>query len=132
MNENAFPSVEEQLARIREGALEIIPEEELAAKLKRSRETGVPLVIKQGFDPTRPDLHVGHAVSIHKLRTFQELEHRVVFVIGDFTARVGDPSGQSETRPMLSEAEIEENLVTPSFAETASGWGSWTSSTCCV
>jgi tyrosyl-tRNA synthetase len=108
----SFPPVEEQLERIREGALEIIPETELAAKLTRSRETGVPLVIKQGFDPTRPDLHIGHAVSIHKLRTFQELGHRVVFVIGDFTARVGDPSGQSETRPMLSEAEIEENLVT--------------------
>jgi tyrosyl-tRNA synthetase len=107
-----FPPVEDQLKRIREGALEVIPEEELAAKLTRSRETGVPLVIKQGFDPTRPDLHIGHAVSIHKLRTFQELGHRVVFVIGDFTARVGDPSGQSETRPMLSEAEIEENLVT--------------------
>lgn len=111
-NDAGFPPVEDQLERIREGALEVIPEEELAAKLTRSRETGVPLVIKQGFDPTRPDLHIGHAVSIHKLRTFQELGHRVVFVIGDFTARVGDPSGQSETRPMLSEAEIEENLVT--------------------
>jgi tyrosyl-tRNA synthetase len=111
-NHVAFPPVLDQLERIREGALEVIPEEELAAKLERSRETGVPLVIKQGFDPTRPDLHIGHAVSIHKLRTFQELGHRVVFVIGDFTARVGDPSGQSETRPMLSEAEIEENLVT--------------------
>ena len=111
-NDAGFPPVEDQLERIREGALEVIPEEELAAKLTRSRETGVPLVIKQGFDPTRPDLHIGHAVSIHKLRTFQELGHRVVFVIGDFTARVGDPSGQSETRPMLSEAEIEGNLVT--------------------
>jgi len=112
MTKRAFPPVEEQLERIREGALEVIPEEELTGKLTRSRETGVPLVIKQGFDPTRPDLHIGHAVSIHKLRTFQELGHRVVFVIGDFTARVGDPSGQSETRPMLSEAEIEENLIT--------------------
>ncbi len=111
-NDEGFPPVEDQLERIREGALEVIPEEELAGKLTRSRETGVPLVIKQGFDPTRPDLHIGHAVSIHKLRTFQELGHRVVFVIGDFTARVGDPSGQSETRPMLSEAEIEENLIT--------------------
>ena len=111
-NDADFPPVEAQLESIRQGAVEVIPEEELAAKLKRSRETGEPLVIKQGFDPTRPDLHIGHAVSIHKLRTFQELGHRVVFVIGDFTARVGDPSGQSETRPMLSEAEIEENLVT--------------------
>ena len=100
------------MERILAGAVEAIPEEELVAKLARSRESRVPLVVKQGFDPTRPDLHIGHAVSIHKLRTFQELGHRVVFVIGDFTARVGDPSGQSETRPMLSEEEIEENLVT--------------------
>jgi tyrosyl-tRNA synthetase len=107
-----FAPIEEQLERIRAGAAELIPEEELAAKLARSRETGVPLVIKQGFDPTRPDLHIGHAVSIRKLRTFQELGHRVVFVIGDFTARVGDPSGQSDTRPMLGEVEIERNLVT--------------------
>ena len=112
MTKRAFPSVDEQLDRIREGVAEILPEEELVAKLARSRETGRPLVIKQGFDPTRPDLHIGHAVSIHKLRTFQELGHRVVFVIGDFTARIGDPSGRSETRPMLSEEEIEENLVT--------------------
>ncbi len=100
------------MERILAGAVEAIPEHELAEKLARSRQTGDPLVVKQGFDPTRPDLHIGHAVSIHKLRTFQELGHRVVFVIGDFTARVGDPSGQSETRPMLSEEEIEENLVT--------------------
>jgi len=111
-NDVGFPPVDEQLARIREGAVEILPEEELVAKLARSRETGRPLVIKQGFDPTRPDLHIGHAVSIHKLRTFQELGHGVVFVIGDFTARIGDPSGRSETRPMLSEAEIEQNLIT--------------------
>ncbi len=105
-----FPEVDEQLERIRAGAVEILPEEELVEKLRRSREADTPLVVKQGFDPTRPDLHIGHAVSLHKLRTFQDLGHRVVFVMGDFTARVGDPSGRDETRPMLSEGEIDENL----------------------
>ena len=98
--------------RILQGAEEAIPEEELEQKLERSRSTGTPLTVKQGFDPTRPDLHIGHAVSLHKLRTFQELGHRVVFVIGDFTARIGDPSGQDETRPVLSEEEVRENLAT--------------------
>ena len=107
-----FLPVQEQLDRIREGAAEIIPEDELASKLERSRAQGSPLVIKQGFDPTRPDLHIGHGVSLYKLRTFQELGHTVVFVMGDFTARVGDPSGRDETRPMLSEEEIEANLLT--------------------
>ncbi len=107
-----FLPAEAQLERIREGAAEILPEEDLLTKLRRSREAGQPLIVKQGFDPTRPDLHIGHAVSLHKLRTFQELGHRVVFVIGDFTARVGDPSGRDETRPPLSEVEIEANLVT--------------------
>lgn len=107
-----FLPVPEQMARIREHAVEIVPEGALEEKLARSRDAGVPLVVKQGFDPTRPDLHIGHAVSLHKLRTFQELGHRVVFVMGTFTARVGDPSGRDETRPMLSEEEIEENLRT--------------------
>jgi tyrosyl-tRNA synthetase len=97
---------------IRRGALEIIPEDELARKLEGSRESGTPLVVKQGFDPTRPDLHIGHAVSIRKLRTFQELGHTVVFVVGDYTARVGDPTGRSETRPTLSPEEIEANART--------------------
>ena len=107
-----FPPVAEQLDLIREGADAILPEAELAAKLERSRREGRPLVIKQGFDPTRPDLHIGHAVSLWKLRAFQDLGHQVVFVMGDFTARVGDPSGRDETRPMLSREAIEENLVT--------------------
>lgn len=107
-----FLPVEAQLERIREQAAEILPEEELSRKLHRSRERGEPLVVKQGFDPTRPDLHIGHAVSLHELRVFQELGHRVVFVIGDFTARIGDPSGRDETRPVLSEEEIEANLGT--------------------
>jgi tyrosyl-tRNA synthetase len=107
-----FKPVREQLELIREGVVEIIPEDELARKLERSLETGTGLVVKEGFDPTRPDLHVGHAVSINKLQTFQELGHQVVFVVGDFTALVGDPSGQDETRPQLSEAEIRANMKT--------------------
>ncbi len=107
-----FPPIEEQLKRIRELTEEIIPEDELARKLERSRESGAGLVVKEGFDPTRPDLHVGHAVSIRLLKVFQELGHDVVFVVGDFTGRVGDPSGQDETRPQLSEAEIRANMKT--------------------
>ena len=107
-----FLPVDEQIRRIRAGAESIVPEHELVAKLERSAREDRPLLIKEGFDPTRPDLHIGHGVSIHKLRTFQELGHRVVFVMGDFTARVGDPSGRDETRPMLSEEEIESNLAT--------------------
>jgi tyrosyl-tRNA synthetase len=107
-----FAPVGEQLGLIRAAAQEIIPEEELARKLERSIETGTGLVVKEGFDPTRPDLHLGHAVSIKLLRVFQELGHQVVFVVGDFTALVGDPSGQDETRPQLGDAEIRENMKT--------------------
>src|SRR5512143_3736358 len=107
-----FPSVNEQMDAIRQGAVEIVPEEDLARKLERSRQRGEPLTIKQGFDPTRPHLHVGYLVSIRKLRTFQELGHRVVFLLRDFTALVGDPSGRSETRPRLSEEEVERNAAT--------------------
>jgi tyrosyl-tRNA synthetase len=109
---SGFPTVNEQMDAIRRGAVEIIPEDALAAKLERSRVERRPLLIKQGFDPTRPDLHIGHAVSLRKLRTFVELGHEVVFVVGDYTARVGDPSGRSETRPRLSPAEIEANART--------------------
>ena len=107
-----FPPVTEQMDAIRADALEIISEDELVRKLERSVRTGEPLIIKQGFDPTRPDLHIGHAVSIRKLRTFQELGHQVVFVVGDYTALVGDPTGRSELRPQLSEEEIAENART--------------------
>jgi tyrosyl-tRNA synthetase len=97
---------------IRENALEILSEEELERKLERSQREGRPLVIKQGFDPTRPDLHIGHAVSIRQLRVFQELGHDVVFVVGDYTALIGDPTGRSELRPQLSEREVAENART--------------------
>lgn len=108
----SFPPVAEQLAAIREGVLEIVGEEELVRKLERAQRTGRPLVVKQGFDPTRPDLHLGHAVSLRKLRTFQELGHEVVFVVGDLTARVGDPTGRSEQRPPLSAEEVAANART--------------------
>ena len=107
-----FAPVNEQMDEIRRGALEVIPEEDLARKLERSARDNKPLLIKQGFDPTRPDLHIGHAVSIRKLRAFQELGHQVVFVVGSYTARIGDPSGRSETRPRLSAEEIDANART--------------------
>ena len=105
----SFAPVNEQMDEIRRDTLEIVPEDELARKLERSLKSGKPLVIKQGFDPTRPDLHIGHAVSLRKLRTFQELGHDVVFVMGDYTALIGDPSGRSDLRPQLSEEEVREN-----------------------
>lgn len=98
----------EAWAEIRRGADEIIPEDELAQRL----ESGKPLVIKAGFDPTAPDLHLGHTVLINKLRQFQELGHEVVFLIGDFTGMIGDPSGKNATRPALSEAQIRDNART--------------------
>jgi tyrosyl-tRNA synthetase len=108
----SFPSVAEQLEAIRRDVLEILPEDALVRKLERSHRENRPLVVKQGFDPTRPDLHLGHAVSIRKLRDFQELGHQVVFVVGDYTAMIGDPSGRSELRPQLSRQEVEENART--------------------
>ncbi len=105
-------SVREQIELIREKAVEITPDDELARKLERSHDTGVGLIVKEGFDPTRPDLHLGHAVSIQLLKLFQDLGHQVVFVVGDFTGLVGDPSGQDQTRPQLSEEEIRANMKT--------------------
>lgn len=101
-------SIEDQLAIIRRGSDEILVEEDLVAKLKEGR----PLRIKAGFDPTAPDLHLGHTVLINKLRQFQDLGHQVLFLIGDFTGMIGDPSGKSATRPPLSEAEVKENAKT--------------------
>jgi tyrosyl-tRNA synthetase len=107
-----FAPVQEQLDAIRREAQEIVPEETLEKKLDRSMRMGTPLRVKQGFDPTRPDLHIGHAVSLRILRTFQELGHEVIFVVGDYTARVGDPSGRSEQRPRLTPEEIAANAQT--------------------
>src|SRR5437867_5499695 len=97
-----------QLELIKRGAIDVLPEEELVAKLKRGR----PLKIKTGFDPTAPDLHLGHTVLIRKLRQFQELGHEVIFLIGDFTGMIGDPSGKTATRPQLTREEINANAET--------------------
>ncbi len=102
----------QQLAIIQQGADEILPLEELERKLDRSVAESRPLVIKQGFDPTAPDIHLGHAVGLRKLRQFQDLGHRVVFLIGDFTALIGDPSGRSEMRPSMCREEVEANAET--------------------
>ncbi len=101
-------SPEEQLKIIRQGTSDIIGEDELLAKLKK----GKSLRIKIGFDPTAPDLHLGHLVQLKKLKDFQDLGHKVIFLVGDFTAAIGDPTGKNETRPPLSRKEIEENAKT--------------------
>lgn len=108
----SFKKPQEQLEIIKRGTSEIISEEELLAKFKRSAEENEPLRIKAGFDPTAPDLHLGHCVLLKKLREFQNLGHTVLFLIGDFTAMIGDPSGRSETRPPLTEAEVKQNAET--------------------
>jgi tyrosyl-tRNA synthetase len=106
------PPVDEQLAQIRLGTAAIVSEGELRTKLERARRAGTPLRIKVGFDPTAPDLHLGHTVVIQKMRQFQDLGHTVYFVIGDFTGLIGDPTGKSETRKPLTRAEVEANAQT--------------------
>ena len=105
----SFPSIDIQLALIQQGVEEIIPEAELQDKLEQSRKNGQPLVVKLGCDPSRPDLHIGHAVVLRKLRHFQDLGHQAVLVIGDFTAMIGDPSGRNKTRPQLTLEETKVN-----------------------
>src|SRR5512135_2250455 len=100
--------IETQLALIKRGADELLIESELSDKLKAGR----PLRVKAGFDPTAPDLHLGHTVLINKLRHFQDLGHQVLFLIGDFTAMIGDPSGKNATRPPLTREQIDENART--------------------
>ncbi|MBU4195030.1 MAG: tyrosine--tRNA ligase [Actinobacteria bacterium] len=104
--------VREQMELISSGTVEVIPEGEMRRKVARSLETGRPLVVKLGVDPTRPDLHIGHSVPLTKLRHFQQLGHQVVLIIGDFTALIGDPSMQDATRPVLTEEEVEKNART--------------------
>jgi tyrosyl-tRNA synthetase len=112
MSETKFKSVDEQLAYLKKGTAEIIREEELKAKLGKSLKTGKPLRAKLGVDPTAPDIHLGHTVVIRKLKHFQDMGHTAVFLIGDFTALVGDPTGQSETRPPLSREQVAANAKT--------------------
>lgn len=104
--------VERQMAVIRRGVAEIVPEDELRKKIERAVTTGKPLKVKLGLDPSAPDIHVGHTVVLHKLRQFQELGHIVQIVIGDFTGRIGDPTGKSETRKQLTEEEVKANAAT--------------------
>src|ERR1700726_2927697 len=112
MTETKFKPVDEQLAYLKKGVAEIIRESELKAKLEESVKTGKPLRAKLGVDPTAPDLHLGHTVVIRKLKHFQDMGHTAVFLIGDFTALVGDPTGQSETRPPLSREQVDTNANT--------------------
>lgn len=112
MTSRSFLPVDDQLTVIRRGVVDLIPEEELVAKLKASRSEGRPLRIKLGCDPTRPDLHLGHSVILRKLRQFQDLGHEAILIIGDFTALIGDPTGQNKTRPPLTEEEIRSNATT--------------------
>jgi tyrosyl-tRNA synthetase len=107
-----FKPVDEQLAYIKKGSAEIIRESELREKLEASRKSGKPLIVKAGFDPTAPDLHLGHTVLIRKLKHFQDLGHTVVFLIGDFTGLIGDPTGRNVTRKPLSREEIDQNAET--------------------
>lgn len=112
MSEVKVRSAKEQLEYLRKGAVEIITEEEAIQKFENSIRTGVPLTVKVGFDPTAPDLHLGHAVLLRKMKHFQDLGHTVIFLIGDFTASIGDPTGRSRTRPPLSAETIAANAET--------------------
>jgi tyrosyl-tRNA synthetase len=112
MAQTNFKPVEEQLAYLKKGVAEIIPEAELAAKLESSLKTGKPLRVYLGVDPTAPDLHLGHTVVLRKLKHFQDLGHTAVFLIGDFSAMIGDPTGVSETRPPLTREQVDANAKT--------------------
>jgi tyrosyl-tRNA synthetase len=112
MTTTTFKPVAEQLAYLKKGSAEIIREAELQTKLEKSVKTGKPLRVKLGVDPTAPDIHLGHTVVIRKLKHFQEMGHTAVFLIGDFTAMVGDPTGQSETRPPLTREQVNANAET--------------------
>ena len=105
-------TIDEQLQFLKKGTVDLIREEDLKAKLERSAKTGKPLRVKLGLDPTAPDIHVGHTVVIRKLKAFQDLGHTVIFLIGDFTGMIGDPSGKNVTRPPLSREEINTNAET--------------------
>ncbi|MCI5143340.1 MAG: tyrosine--tRNA ligase, partial [Candidatus Electrothrix sp. ATG1] len=105
-------SVEEQIALIERGCAELISREDLEKKLRNALEKDKPLIVKAGFDPTAPDLHLGHTVLLQKMRQFQQLGHSIHFLIGDFTGLIGDPTGKSETRPPLTRDDIARNAET--------------------
>lgn len=105
-------SPEDQLRELKRGAFEILPEEELLKKLKKSYETQKPLIVKFGADPSRPDIHLGHTVVLQKLKLLQDFGHEIYFLIGDYTAQIGDPTGKNKTRPILTDEEVKENAKT--------------------
>src|SRR6187402_1151225 len=105
-------NIDEQVAHLKKGTVDVIREDDLRSKLERTKKTGKPLRIKLGLDPTAPDIHLGHTVVIRKLKAFQELGHTVIFLIGDFTGMIGDPSGRNVMRPPLSRDEINANAET--------------------
>jgi tyrosyl-tRNA synthetase len=109
---SSFKPVAEQLAYLKKGVAEIIREEELRTRLEKSYKTGIPLRVYLGVDPTAPDIHLGHTVVLRKLKHFQDMGHTAIFLIGDFSARIGDPTGRSETRPPLSREEVNANAKT--------------------
>ncbi|HKI86603.1 MAG TPA: tyrosine--tRNA ligase, partial [Thermoanaerobaculia bacterium] len=112
MNQLRFPPVDDQLKLLRRGAVDLVTEEELRKKLEHSSQSGTPLLVKVGFDPSSPDLHLGHTVLLRKMLHFQQLGHKVVFLVGDFTAMIGDPTGKKATRPQLSREQVEANSKT--------------------
>ena len=107
-----FPPVDEQMSRLRRGAVDLIDEDQLRKRLRKSIEAQKPLVVKVGFDPTSPDLHLGHTVLLRKMKHFQNCGHEVIFLVGDFTAMIGDPTGKKTTRPQLTREQVLENSKT--------------------
>ena len=112
MAKQEFEPVEMQFQELTRGVVDLTTEAQFRKKLERSYETGTPLTVKVGFDPTAPDIHLGHSVLLRKMRQFQDFGHRVIFLIGDFTGMIGDPTGRSKTRPALTEEQIQENAET--------------------
>lgn len=112
MSQTQFLPVDEQMELLQRGTVDLVDPAQLRAKLERSRKTGQPLTVKTGFDPSSPDLHFGHTVLIRKMGHFQQLGHRVIFLIGGFTARIGDPTGKKATRPQLTSEEVQANALT--------------------
>lgn len=112
MSKALFPPVDEQIDLLKRGVADLVDEAQLRAKIERSIKTGEPLIVKTGFDPSTPDLHLGHSVLLHKMKHFQDLGHRVIFLIGDFTGMIGDPTGKNTTRPQLTREEVLVNAKT--------------------
>ncbi|MGH9563795.1 MAG: tyrosine--tRNA ligase, partial [Terracidiphilus sp.] len=112
MTSTKFPPVPEQISYLKKGVAEVIRDEELKSKLENAERSGKPLRVYLGVDPTAPDIHLGHTVVLRKLKHFQDIGHTTIFLIGDFSAMIGDPTGQSETRPPLTREQVDANAKT--------------------